>query len=260
MAKEKFNFIQPLKDIPQALKGFPKNLVHIWKDPVQNSEEIKVRRGEILAYLYLFVGLFLLFAALSAFIQPAQDILMIVAIIPGFGIAAAVFLLLVLKKAQQKFADLECTNCKARIKYDKTVQITPLSRQFTVSREKQVMSGHKPVTKDTPVVVLERTPMYVKVTGKEFTKVSITCKCQACGTEKTFEHEFVTAECERFENRIMAVNADTYVLKFEEDVRAEGNEGFDGKSGTTARGVKINYHRSLDSLVAGYFGNEIQMR
>ena len=38
---EKFDFIQPIKDIPKSLKGFPKNLIHIWKDPVNNSEEVK---------------------------------------------------------------------------------------------------------------------------------------------------------------------------------------------------------------------------
>lgn len=260
MAKEKFNFIQPFKDIPKTLKGFPKNLIHIWKDPVQNSEEIAVRKREIFAYLYLFGGLFLLLAVLCAVIPKAQDILMIVAMVPGLGVAAGIFLLTVLKKAQQKFSDLECTKCKARIKYDKNVQINVLSKQFVVSTEKQVMSGHQPITKDTPAVVLERTPMYVKITGKEFTKAGITCKCQACGAVKTFEHDFVTVECEKFENRIMAINVDNYILKYEEDVRAEGKEGFDGKSGTTARGVKINYNRSLNGLVVGYFGNEIQMR
>ena len=41
MAKEKFDFIQPIKDIPKSLKGFPKNLIHIWKDPVESSEQVK---------------------------------------------------------------------------------------------------------------------------------------------------------------------------------------------------------------------------
>ena len=32
MAKEKFDFIQPIKDIPRTLKGFPKNIGRIVKD------------------------------------------------------------------------------------------------------------------------------------------------------------------------------------------------------------------------------------
>lgn len=54
MAKEKFDFIQPIKDIPKSLKGFPKNLIHIWKDPVNNSEEVKARKKRnILASLFV---------------------------------------------------------------------------------------------------------------------------------------------------------------------------------------------------------------
>lgn len=248
MAKEKFNFIQPFKDIPKTLKGFPKNLIHIWKDPVQNSAEIAERKREIFAYLYLFGGLFLLVAILSAIIPAAQDVLMIVAMVPGLGVAAGIFLLMVLKKAQQKFSDLECNSCKARIKYDKNVQVQVIGKQFILSKEKQPMSSQN------------SSEMYVKVTGKEFTKAKITCKCQGCGAEKTFEHTFVTAECEKFANHIHYLNADQYLLQFEKDVREEGAEGFENKSGTTARGVKITHNRKLDSLVVGYFGNEIQMR
>ena len=248
MAKEKFNFIQPFKDIPKTIKGFPKNLVHIWKDPVQNSEEIAERRKEIFAYIYLFAGLFLLNAILAAVITPAQDVLTVVSIIPGLGVAAGVFLLTVLKKAEEKFADLECSSCKTRIKYDPNVQIETVSKQFIVSKEKQPMSTQN------------NNAMYVKITGKEFTKARITCKCQACGAEKTFEHDFVTAECEKFQNNIHPLKADDYLMQYEADVRAEGAEGFEGKTGTTARGVKISYSRKLESLVFGYFGNEIQMR
>ena len=248
MAKEKFNFIQPFKDIPNVLKGFPKNLIHIWKDPVENSEQIAERKKAIFAYIYLFAGAFLLLAALAAFIQPATDILTIVAIVPGAGVAAGVFLLMILKKAQQKFADLECTNCKTRIKYNPNVQIDVLDKQFTLSKEKQPMSSQN------------TSEMYVKIVGKEFTKARITCKCQECGTEKSFEHTFVTVECEKFENRIHFRKVDEYLLQYEADVRADAKEGFEGKKGTTARGVKITHNRSIGSLVAGYFGNEIQMR
>lgn len=98
MAKEKFDFIQPIKDIPKSLKGFPKNLIHIWKDPVNNSEEVKARKKEIFPLLYLFVGIFLIMAIVSAIFPDAQDVLMIVCMIPGFGAVACGFLLMVLKR------------------------------------------------------------------------------------------------------------------------------------------------------------------
>lgn len=246
MAKEKFDFIQPFKDIPKTLKGFPKNLVHIWKDPVNNSEEIAARKKEIFPYIYLFAGLLLIVLILYMAIPAIQNVMMVVAMIPGFGVIGGVFLLNVMKKAQEKFTDLECPNCKTRIAYNGDVQIKVIDKHFSVSSEKRVMS--------------DKVTMYVKVVGKETTTVEITCKCQECGTEKTFTHKFVTAECEKFKNKILPKNVDLILVQFEQDVRDEGAEGFEGKSGTTARGVEIKYHREIATLVCGYFGNEIQMR
>lgn len=250
MAKEKFDFIQPIKDIPKSLKGFPKNLIHIWKDPVNNSEEVKARKKEIFPLLYLFVGIFLIMAIVSAIFPDAQDVLMIVCMIPGFGAVACGFLLMVLKKAAQKFADLECTNCKKRIAFDENVQIKVLKKTFTVSK------SDKTFEKDG--VPVEST---ISANGKEHITVEITCKCQECGTEKTFTHEFVSVECEKSAVKVPYVQSGAMLVQFEQDVRNEGAEGFEGKSiGTTANGVHIKYIRTPESLVKGYFGNEIQMR
>ena len=250
MAKEKFDFIQPIKDIPKSLKGFPKNLIHIWKDPVNNSEEVKARKKEIFPLLYLFVGLFLIMAIVSAIFPDAQDVLMIVCMIPGFGAVACGFLLMVLKKAAPKFADLECTNCKKRIAFDENVQIKVLKKTFTVTKSDKTIKKN-----DIPV---EST---ISANGKEHITVEITCKCQECGTEKTFTHEFVSVECEKSAVKVPYVQSGAMLVQFEQDVRNEGAEGFEGKSiGTTANGVHIKYIRTPESLVKGYFGNEIQMR
>lgn len=250
MAKEKFDFIQPIKDIPKSLKGFPKNLIHIWKDPVNNSEEVKARKKEIFPLLYLFVGIFLIMAIVSAIFPDAQDVLMIVCMIPGFGAVACGFLLMVLKKAAQKFADLECTNCKKRIAFDENVQIKVLKKTFTVSKSDKTFEKDGVPHHST-----------IKASGKEYTTLEITCKCQECGTEKTFTHEFVTVECEKGDSNVPYVQSGAMLVQFEQDVRNEGAEGFEGKAiGTTANGVHIKYIRTPESLVKGYFGNEIQMR
>ena len=83
MAKEKFDFIQPIKDIPKTLKGFPKNIITIVKEPVQNSEQVKQRRSEIYPYLYLFSGLLLIFLILSVAIPSTQGVMSTLAMIPG---------------------------------------------------------------------------------------------------------------------------------------------------------------------------------
>lgn len=252
MAKEKFDFLQPFKDIPKTLKGFPKNLIRIWKEPVKNSQQVAERKAEIYPYLYLFVGMFLLVAVLCAVIPALSDILVIVNLIPAFGAVGCVFLLSILKKAQQKFSDLECPKCKEQISYSPDVKIDTVRRDFLLSKECKPMGNAETITKTTP--------MYIKITGKEKVNARITCKCKKCGAEKSFEHTFTTVECERFENRIPYVESAGLVAQFEQAMREDSNEGFENKSGTTVRGNKITYNRTLKSLVAGYFGNEIQMR
>ena len=250
MAKEKFDFIQPLKDIPKSLKGFPKNLIHIWKDPVNNSEEVKARKKEIFPLLYLFIGICLVLVILGVIISDLESLFTTIAIIPGLGAVACGFLLTVLKKAAQKFADLECTNCKKRIAFDENVQIKVLKKTFTVTKSDKTIKKN-----DIPV---EST---ISANGKEHITVEITCKCQECGTEQTFTHEFVSVECEKSAVKVPYVQSGAMLVQFEQDVRNEGAEGFEGKSiGTTTNGVHIKYIRTPESLVKGYFGNEIQMR
>lgn len=250
MAKEKFDFIQPIKDIPKSLKGFPKNLIHIWKDPVNNSEEVKARKKEIFPLLYLFVAICLVLVILGVIISDLESVFTTIAIIPGLGVVVCGFLLVVLKKAAQKFADLECTNCKKRIAFDENVQIKVIDRNFFVSTSDQTFKKDDIPHHST-----------IKAMGKEKVIVEITCKCQECGTEKTFTHEFVTVECQKSDNNVPYVQSGAMLVQFEQDVRNEGAEGFEGKSiGTTANGVHIKYIRTPESLVKGYFGNEIQMR
>lgn len=250
MAKEKFDFIQPIKDIPKSLKGFPKNLIHIWKDPVESSEQVKERKKEIFPLLYLFVGLCLIFVVLGVVISKLESLFTTIGIIPGLAAVLCGFLLVVLKKAAEKFADIECNNCKKRIQYDENVQIKVVKKRFTIHKsDKTIEKNNVPV---------EST---INVSGKEHVTLEITCKCQECGTEKTFTHEFVTAECEKSAVKIPYVQSGATMVLYERDVQEVGAEGFEGKDiGTLPNGVRIKYVRTPEMLVKGYFGNEIQMR
>lgn len=255
MAKEKFDFIQPIKDIPRTLKGFPKNIVRIVKEPVKNNDQIVERRRDIYPYIYLFGALFLIMVIVSVLIPSLQSLLILLAMVPGFGILGGVFLLNVLKKAAEKFADLECPNCKAQIQYSPDVVIHVLKKDFVVGKKKDYMSS---VDRQH---VTRLSPMYCEVTGKETTAAEITCKCQECGTTKSFTHSFTTAECYWHEKNIAAEQIDAVMMNMEKAVREEGAEGFeDKKIGQTARGVNIKYNRQIGIQVAGYFGNTIQMR
>jgi len=251
MAKEKFDFIQPLKDIPNALKGFPKNIVHMVKDPVENSEEVKARKKEIFPYLYLCLILFLVLVILSVVIPDASTVLTTVAMVPGLAAVGCGFLLVVLKKAAEKYADLECGNCKKRIAFDDNVQIKVLDRKFTVTKSDKTINDKNNIPVQSTISAM----------GKETVTLEITCQCQECGTKKTFTHSFVTVECEKSAVKVPYVQSGALLVQYEHDVRNEGAEGFEGKAaGTTDRGVLIKYIRTPETLVKGYFGNEIQMR
>ena len=254
MAKEKFDFIQPIKDIPRTLKGFPKNIVRIVKDPVKNNDQIAERRRDIYPYLYLFGALFLIMVIVSVVVPSLQSLLIVVCMVPGFGVLGCVFLLNVLKKAAEKFADLECPNCKAQIQYSSDVIINVLKKDFVVTKKKDYMSS---VDRQH---VTALSPMYCDVNGKETTTAEITCKCQECGTTKSFTHSFVTAECNVHKTNIAAGQMDVILMQIEKDVREEGAEGFEGKTSPTDRGVSIKYNRQIGAQVVGYFGNTIQMR
>ncbi len=225
-------------------------LKHLWKDPITTTAEADARKKEIMPLLIGCIAVFLLMAILSAVIPSLQNVLMIVCMIPGFGAIACGFLLLVIKKAKEKFADLECPNCKKQIQYDNNVRAKVVDKTFTVSKKDKTIEKNGVPHEST-----------ITASGKEKVKVEITCKCQECKTEKTFTHDFVTVECEKTAVRIPYVTSGAMLVQFEQDVRNEGAAGFEGKAvGTTPNGVKIKYIRTVEQLVKGYFGNEIQMR
>lgn len=252
MAEKKFNFIEPFKDIPKAIMGFPKNFIHCWKDPVKNSEEVVKRRKEIMPLLYLFLIDFILFLILYVLIPPIQTVFMILYVIGAVGALACGFMFLILKKAAEKFADIECNNCKTMIEYNDDVKIEEISKKFTIT------------TKDKTINDKNGVPVQATVTaiGKEHTVFEITCRCQECGEVKTFRHEFVTTECEKGAVRVPYVSSGALLVQFQQEVRDAYNANFGGATtkGTLSNGVELKYKRTPQDLVKGYFGNEIQMR
>ncbi len=252
-AKEKFDFVQPFKDIPKFFKGFPKNLVHLWKDPVKSSAEVVERKKEIFPFLYIGGCLLVLFLILTLIVPDLSFLLAI----PALCILYCAFLLLILKKAGEKFGDIECNNCQTRIAYDDNVQIKVLNKSFKVTTsDKKIEKNGIPV---------EAT---ISAKGKETTTVEVTCKCQACGTEKTFTHDFVTAEWEKSLVKVPYVQSGALLVTIEAEVRRRGEQGFEGEvPRTPTSGLKVSsgeleitYLRTPEDLVKGYFGDELQIR
>ena len=265
MAKEKFDFIQPLKDIPSAFKGFPKNLVRLWKEPVNSSDEVKTRKKELFPLLYAFAILTIVIVLLS--IIPFLSFLSAVACIPALGVAYCIFLLVVCNAAAKKFADIECDNCKHRIAFDENVTIKVIDKNFTVKKES------KTIEKDG--IPVQAT---ISAKGEETITVEVGCKCQECGTEKTFTHKFVSMRCNKTAVKIPYTQSGAMLVMFESDLNNAYNSGametlghirpqsgeviVGGKSASSkevGNGVNVTLNRSPEALVEGYFGNDLSL-
>ena len=261
MAKEKIDLLQPFRDIPKFFKGFPKNIVHMWKDPVNSSEEVKARKKEIMPVMYLSVCLFIALFILIIFLP---DISIILAI-PLIGILYSGFLLMVAKKAAKKFADIECNKCKTRITFGDNVTFEVIDKKFTITDRTKNFNDKNGVPEKSTV----------EFVGEEKINVKIKCKCQECGDEKEFFHTFVSMRCNKNKTHVPYVQSGALGVAFKRDIENAYPQAFEGlgeirpKSGelvvggvsasskTVGDGVNVTFNRSAKDLVEGYFGNDL---
>lgn len=270
MAKEKFDFIQPIKDIPKTLKGFPKNLVRIWKDPVTNAAQIAERKKEIFPYIYLFAGLFLVFLILSVAIPSITGVMSVVAMIPGFGIIVGIFLLYVLKKAAKKFAALTCDGCGTMLDIKTEEEFGKYVSYEIVSDTTKFKLSHPSSNNGIVSSVL--------VTGEGNAVVLVSFVCPHCGQTKTFKYSITPFRCQREQKNVRVPDLELVKARLEDSVRSvlALYESKDRKNipytiqsihhpnyenrakpqvglGPEFEGVTIRYHRSIGEMVEGLF-------
>lgn len=231
------------------------------KEPVKSSVEVKERKKQILPFMYLFVLLTLVFAVVAVLV----DALSFLPVIPVLGVVYCGFLLWVLKKAAEKFGDIECDACKTLITFGDNVKFEVTNRRFEVKREE------KKIEKDG--IPVEAT---IAAKGTEHITVAVACKCQACGAEKSFNHDFVSIRCNKTGVKVPYVQSGALLVRYVADVEdayksgamdelsevrpQNGELSVGGKSGssvTVGNDVSVTLHRSAASLVKGYFGNEL---
>ncbi|MBP5288815.1 MAG: hypothetical protein J6Z79_02970 [Clostridia bacterium] len=211
---------------------------HLVKDPVNTAEEANARKKEIMPVL-LGAGIaFIVFIVLGILFEAAQGVLQVLAFVALLILAGCAFLLLIIKKMKQKFADLECPSCHAKIEYSDDVKVVDEKRVLDI---KTTTSPNRTAGID------------LKVTGTEHTTVTIHCKCQKCGAEKEFTTKFITIKCDRSEN-CSSLELGARRNQFENDIREEQKSGFDG-----SRGYRVTLRKDINELVRGYFGNVIQI-
>ncbi len=235
--KQKSNFFEPFKEIPAALKTFPKGLIRLWKEPTPDSVSVEKRRKDIMPWLYFFATFAVIMLVLGLIIKAISSVTNVFWMIGALGVVYCAFLLFINKKAAQKFRDIECDNCKVRMPYGSHVTFEELGTSYVVQKsQKEAKQGYG-----------------CKVTGTERVKVKVTCICPECGTKNEFVQEFRTAVCEKFEIVPGARVAET-LAQFERDIREEQKNRFDGSTGAYTRG---NVDVAL--CVRDYFGDIIQV-
>lgn len=270
MAKEKFDFIQPIKDIPKTLKGFPKNLVRIWKEPVTNAAQVAERKKEIFPYIYLFAGLFLVLLILSVAIPAVTSVMTVIAMIPGFGLVVCIFLLFVLSKAKAKFAALTCDGCGTMLDIKTEEEFGKYVSYDIVSDTTKFNLSHP--SSNNGIV------SSVRATGEGNAVVLVSFVCPHCGQTKTFKYSITPFKCQREQKNVRVADLELIKTRLEDSVRKvlsvyESAEratlpytiqsihhpDYENRAkpqvglGPEIEGVTIRYHRSIGELVEGLF-------
>ena len=139
-------------------------LKHLWKDPINDMEEAKKRKKQVLPFFLVPFGLFLVLAFLSGVFD--SDTLMTISMISGMVSCIPAFLLWMIFKIERKFKDIFCDKCKTRMENGDNISYKVLGIRETRSQQ----NG--------------------SITITTYTNIKFDCKCQNCGAKKTFTHEF----------------------------------------------------------------------
>ena len=90
--KSKFDIKDVFPRIGKFLKGFPKNIKPMVKDPVTNMEQLNERRREVSGMLYFFI-LFAVVMAILCCLPVVGDIASMLTILPVLGLMFSGFLM-----------------------------------------------------------------------------------------------------------------------------------------------------------------------
>lgn len=264
----KFDFIQPIKDIPKTLKGFPKNFIHAWKDPVKNVAEVDERKKEVFSLLYFFIAATLVFTALG-FIPVVGGILSLVSFVAIIGIFACLFLFFVLSRGKKKFQMLTCNNCNTMAQVDSKEIFDELVSYELVKEDVSFSVGNDSSDKNGQVRV------YAEATA--YATYIIKLKCPNCGTVKTLQYNTKSFECRKSENTTvhevsfvksqLEPKVREVVKMYQSENRSEipytihskyhpdyvNRDKFKLRENPSINGVYITFRKDVDEIVEAYF-------
>lgn len=273
--KKSFDIKEVWPGIQRFLKGFPKNLKPMWKDPVTNMQQLEAKRKDVWDMMYTVLAILaitILLSVLGNLIKPLAAIAGIVStlnIIPIAGLMFAGFLLFVLKKAEDKFKALTCNSCGKMLEL-KTVEEYNKYVTYEVLGEKSSTGVSHPASKDGVVP-------YVEATGSVSSSLKVTFTCPDCGATKTFMYYIEPLKLKARSNKVVVAGVETAKVNLTNNVQAILDMYENGEAGKipysissvhhpryeertkmqtgyeSYRGVDIVYHRDIDEMVEGLF-------
>ena len=170
-------------------------------------------------------------------IEPIKIVFDIIAYIAMFFVFIFGWCLFKAITLKKKFADLECSNCKAVIKYSPDFKIEVNSRSFGMSERKTQNS---------------KAGIDIEVSGIETTSVIITCKCPECGTEKVLNKVFTTVHCTMSQKGVSAIMADVLIMDMKKTMQAAYENGFENRSSD----IHIKTKTTVEQEVRKYFSED----
>lgn len=250
MEKKLPGILQSILDIPLALKGFPKNLT---RQP-KNKEEMALYKREHAAYMWCGVAILALCVVLIAIgttidnfdtMMTFTSSAMIVGLVGGGFIIFLLYRMNGIKNgAAVQIEDLTCPACGEMIEFDENVSFEVLGKSWrTHSGERPMKDNHN-----------QETGSYIVYAhGEENTKVQITCRCQKCGKDHTFEKLFTTGKCSKEMRDVSFIQKSDVRLQLDNQVRQVCADVFDeGKPDKNAYGVMVSVW-SVASCVKEHF-------
>lgn len=267
MAK-KFDVKEIWPSIQGFLKGFPKNLKPMMKDPVTNMQQLEARRKEVWGGMYTTLALLIVFVLLSL-IPVVGSIISILNIIPIAGLMFFGFLLWMLGKIADKFKAFTCGGCGKMLDLKDEAQFSKYVVYDIVSEKSNTGVSH-PASKDGVVP-------YVEATGDVTSVIKVTFTCPDCGAQKTFTYTVTPLKLKVRSKNVVVAGVETAKVNLQNNIRAvlDMYENGDGAKipysiasihhpryeertklqtkHESYRGVDIVYHRDIDELVEGLF-------
>ena len=266
--KKKFDFNEVWPSMLKFLKGFPKNLKPMWKDPVTNMQQLEAKRKDGWGGMYTAIAVTIAFALLGM-IPVVGAYISMFNIIGVAGLMFFGFLLWVLKKAEDKFKALTCKKCghmldlKTQADFAKYVT-------YEIRNEKSSTGISHPASKDGVI-------SYVEATGSVSSSVAVAFTCTECGENKAFMYYIEPLKLKARTKNVPVPAVETAKMNVTNSVQAvlDMYENGDGakipysiasihhprnaektklQTGYESyRGVDIVYHRDIDEMVEGLF-------